>query len=110
MMYASIRGADGQVLGSVAIDPTGPGGMQGQLADAMTKLQQQGGLPQNARPHQPAFLPPGPPQPMSQSRPFLCTMRYLTRTANGQVAWQARTINCPVGLPPGVYTHHHDKL
>lgn len=110
MMYASLRGADGQVLGSVAIDPSAPGGMQGQLADAMVKLQAQGGLPQNARPPQPAFLPPGPPQPTSQSRPFICQLRYLTRLSNGQVVWQQRAINCPVGLPPGIYTHHHTSL
>jgi len=110
MMYAQLRGADGRILGSVAVDPSAPGGMQGQLADAMTKLQQHEGIPQNARPQQPQFLPPGPPQPVSQSRPFLCTLRYLTRLANGQVTWQTRTINCPVGLPPGTYTHMHDRL
>jgi hypothetical protein len=106
MMYANIRGADGQVLGNVAIDPSAPGGLQGALADAVSKLQQTSGLPQNARPNQPMFLPPGPPQPVSQSRPFVCQLRYVTRLANGQTGWAVRAINCPAGLPPGVYTHH----
>lgn len=109
MMFASFRGSDGQVLGQVAIDPSAHGGMQGALADAMNRLQQPEGLPQNARPQQPAFLPPGPPQPVSQSRPFICQLRYLTRLANGQVVWQTRSINCPVGLPPGIYTHHPSR-
>jgi hypothetical protein len=104
-MYASIRGADGANLGSIAVDPTAPGGMQGQLANAMQALQQQHGLPQNARPLPPALLPPGGPQAVSQSRPFICQMRYLTRTPNGQVQWATRSINCPVGLPPGMYVH-----
>jgi hypothetical protein len=105
MMYASIRGADGQVLGNVAIDPTAPGGLQGQLSSAVDSLQRPQGLPQNARPVPPSFLPPGPPQPTSQSRPFVCQMRYLTRTPNGAVQWAVRSINCPVGLPPGIYIH-----
>lgn len=106
MMYANIRGADGQVLGSVAIDPTAPGGMQGQLANAMQALQSPRGAPfQSNRPLPPALLPPGPPQPVSESRPFVCQLRYLTRAPNGQVQWATRSINCPVGLPPGIYTH-----
>lgn len=104
-MYATIRGADGANLGSVAVDPTAPGGMQGQLAAAVGRLQQTRGqgLPQNARPLPPALLPPGPPQPVSESRPFVCQLRYLTRTPEGRVQWATRSINCPVGLPPGVY-------
>jgi hypothetical protein len=109
MMYASFRGADGQVLGSVAIDPSAQGGLQGALSDAMNKLQDRGssGLPMNARPVQPGFLPPGAYQnlPYSQSRPFICQMRYLTRSANGAVHWQTHSITCPVGLPPGIYIH-----
>jgi hypothetical protein len=108
MMYASFRGADGQVLGNVAIDPSAAGGLQGALAQAMNQIQErpQQGLPMNARPVQPAFLPPGPPQPVSQSRPFICQLRYLTRSANGAVSWQTRSINCPMGLPPGIYIHN----
>lgn len=105
MMYASFRGADGQVLGQVAVDPNQAGGLQGALADAVEKLQRTGNLPMNARPVPPAFLPPGPPQPVSQSRPFVCQLRYLTRAPNGQVLWAVRSINCPVGLPPGTYIH-----
>jgi len=105
MMYASFRGADGQVLGQVAIDPSAHGGLQGALSDAVEKLQRTSGLPMNARPIPPGFLPPGPPQPVSQSRPFVCQMRYLTRAPNGQVLWAVRSINCPVGLPPGTYIH-----
>jgi hypothetical protein len=106
MMYANIRGADGAVLGSVAVDPTAPGGMRGQLANAMQMIQQQShGLPQNARPLPPALMPPQGGQPVSQSRPFVCQLRYLTRTPNGQVQWATRAINCPVGLPPGMYVH-----
>lgn len=110
MMYANLRGADGRVLGSVAIDPSAHNNLQSAFADAMVKLQQQGGLPQNARPPQPTFLPPGPPQPTSQSRPFICQMRFLTRLSNGQVTWTTRAINCPVGLPPGIYTHQHTSI
>jgi hypothetical protein len=109
MMYANIRGADGQVLGSVAIDPTAPGGMQGQLADAVQKLQaQQGhGVPQGARPLPPNILPSGAyqSQPYSQSRPFVCQMRYQTRAPNGAVVWATQSITCPAGLPPGIYVH-----
>lgn len=104
-MYASFRGADGSVLGSVPIDPTRPGGMQSELADAVQRLQHTGNLPTPARPMQPMFLPPGPPQPVSQSRPFVCQLRYLQRAANGQLQWATRAINCPVGLPPGDYIH-----
>jgi hypothetical protein len=108
MMYASIRGADGTVLGNVAVDPTAPGGLQGALSNAVESLQRGGHhLPQNARPSQPGFLPPGATtsNPTSQSRPFICQMRFLTRTPNGQIQWAVRSINCPVGLPPGVYIH-----
>jgi len=105
MMYANIRGADGTILGSVAVDPTAPGGMQGQLANAVQRLQQTHGLPHGARPIPPAFLSPGPSQPVSQSRPFVCQLQYLTRMPNGQVRWAVRSINCPVGLPPGIYVH-----
>lgn len=109
MMYANLRDANGQILGSVAVDPTAPGGMQGQLADAMSKLQQTGALPQPGRPMQPGFLPPGgypgPLQPVSQSMPFVCQMRYQARVANGGVQWMTRSIPCPQGLPPGIYIH-----
>lgn len=109
MMYANLRGANGQILGSVAIDPTAPGGMQGQLADAVSKLQQTGPLPMAARPMQPGILPPGgypgPLQPVSQSMPFVCQLRYMTKMANGAVQWVTRAIPCPPGLPPGIYIH-----
>jgi hypothetical protein len=71
----------------------------------MQKLQQTQGLPHAARPLPGGYLPPGPPQPTSQSRPFVCQLRYVTRTPNGQVQWATRSINCPVGLPPGTYVH-----
>lgn len=112
MMYANLRGANGEILGSVAIDPTAPGGMQGQLADAVQRMQQQGapgaGVPHGAaRPMQPGILPPNAYQsmPVSQSRPFICTLRYMTRAPNGAVQWATRAINCPPGLPPGIYVH-----
>lgn len=108
MMYANLRGANGEILGSVAIDPTAPGGMQGQLADAVQRMQQQPpGLPHAARPMQPGVLPPNAYQsmPVPQSRPFVCTLRYMTRAANGGVQWATRAITCPQGLPPGIYVH-----
>jgi hypothetical protein len=107
MMYANLRDANGNVLGSVAVDPTQAGGLQGALSDAMQKLQQTRGLPQAARPHGPGFLPPNAHQnqPYSQSRPFVCQMRYMTRAPNGAVVWATTSITCPPGLPPGVYIH-----
>ncbi len=108
MMYANLRGANGEVIGSVAVDPTQPGGLQGALNSAMQRLQQQGhNLPAPGRPPQPSFLPPGAnqSQPYSQSRPFVCEMRYQTRNSAGQIVWAAQSITCPPGLPPGVYIH-----
>lgn len=111
MMYANLRGANGQILGSVAIDPTAPGGMQGQLGAAVQAMQaqQSRGVPQGARPLPPAVLPPGgypgPLQPVSQSTPFVCQLRYMTRAPNGAVTWATRSIPCPTGLPPGIYIH-----
>lgn len=106
MMYANLRGPNGQVLGAVAVDPTAAGGLGGALNDAMQKLQQQGhNLPTPARPPQPSFLPPGAnqSQPYSQSRPFLVELRYQTRAANGQMVWAAQTITAPPGVPMGIY-------
>lgn len=106
MMYANLRGPNGESLGAVAVDPTQAGGLQGALNDAMQKLQQQGhNLPHAARPHQPSLLPPGAnqSQPYSQSRPFLIELRYQTRAPNGGVVWAAQTITAPPGVPPGVY-------
>lgn len=107
MMYANLRGPNGQVLGTVAIDPTAPGGMQGQLADAVGKLQQTGALPHAARPMQPGYVPPGAyhSQPRSGSMPFVCEMRFQAQVAGGGVQWMTRSIPCPPGLPPGVYIH-----
>jgi hypothetical protein len=109
MMYANIRGADGTVLGNVAVDPTAPGGLQGALNDAVQRLQNTHGTPvQHGRPIPPGLLPPGgypgPQQAVSQSMPFVCQLRYLTRAPNGATGWAVRSIPCPVGLPPGVYT------
>ena len=76
MMYANLRGANGQILGSVAIDPTQPGGLQGQLGAAVQALQTQQNqtVPPGAmRPGTPGYLPPTAYQnaPYSQSRPFV---------------------------------------
>ena len=113
MMYANIRGADGSMLGSVAIDPTAPGGLQGQLANAVQSLQHPHGapVPGQGRPIPPGYLPPGAyqSQPTSQSRAFVCQLRYMARGPNGQVQWATRSINCPVGLPPGIYYHTPDQ-
>lgn len=38
MLYANIRGADGSLIGSRAIDPTAPGGLQGQLQDVANQM------------------------------------------------------------------------
>jgi len=106
MMYANLRGPNGESLGAVAVDPTQAGGLQGALSDAMQKLQQQGhNLPTPGRPPQPGYLPPGAnqSQPYSQSRPFVCELRYQTRNAAGQMVWAAQTITAPPGVPPGVY-------
>jgi hypothetical protein len=106
MMYANLRDPNGQVLGTVAVDPTKPGGMRGALGDAVQKLQAQGhNLPMAPRPPQPSILPPGAhqSQPYSQSRPFLVELRYRTRLADGRVTWAAQTITAPPGVPPGVY-------
>lgn len=108
MMYANLRGPNGESLGAVAVDPTQPGGLGGALNDAVQKLQAQGhNLPTPGRPPQPSFLPPGAnqSQPYSQSRPFVCEMRYMTRAPNGQVVWASQSITCPPGMPPGVYIH-----
>lgn len=106
MMYANLRGPNGEQLGSTAIDPTAAGGLQRALGDAVERLQTPHGAPvMQGRPIPPALLPPGPPQPVSQSRPFVCQLRYLTRAPNGVVQWAVRSINCPMGLPPGIYTH-----
>lgn len=106
MMYANLRDASGNVVGSVPVDPTKAGGLGGALNDAMQRLQQQGhNLPTPARPPQPSFLPPGAnqSQPYSQSRPFVCELRYQTRNAAGQVVWAAQSITAPPGVPPGIY-------
>jgi hypothetical protein len=109
MMYANLRDANGHSLGTVAVDPTAPGGMRNQLADAVAKLQQGRPLPTAAMPLQPGILPPGgypgPLQPVSQSMPFVCHLRYLAKLPNGQTQWVSRAIPCPQGLPPGVYIH-----
>jgi len=105
MMYANLRDANGNTIGSVPVDPTQPGGLQGALSDAVQRLQSQGhNLPMAQRPMQPTFMPPGPSGPTSQSRPFVCQLRYMARAANGQAQWMTRSINCPAGLPPGIYT------
>jgi len=106
MMYANLRGPNGEALGAVAVDPTAQGGLGGALNDAVQKLQQQGhNLPIAPRPPQPPYLPTGAnqSQPYSQSRAFLCELRYQTRNANGQMVWAAQTITAPPGVPPGVY-------
>jgi len=106
MMYANLRGPDGTILGSVQVDPTAPGGLQGALNNAVQRLQTQSShLPNAQRPLQPGFMPPGPSGPTSQSRPFVCQLRFMARQANGQMQWMTRAINCPAGLPPGLYTH-----
>jgi hypothetical protein len=108
-MYANLRDASGNMVGSVAVDPTQAGGLQGALSDAMQKLQhaQGQGVPHQARPLPPGYLPPGAgqSQPYSQSRPFVCQMRYQTRAPNGQVVWATQSITCPPGMPPGIYIH-----
>ena len=106
MMYANLRDANGNVVGSVAVDPTKQGGLGGALNDAISRLQQQGhNLPTPARPPQPSFMPPGAgqSQPYSQSRPFVIELRYMTRAANGQMMWSSQTITAPPGVPPGIY-------
>lgn len=108
MMYANLRDANGNTVGSVAVDPTKAGGLGGALHDAVQRLQQQGhNLPAPARPPFPGVLPPGAgqSQPYSQSRPFICEMRYMTRAPNGQMVWASQSITCPVGMPPGIYIH-----
>jgi hypothetical protein len=108
-MYANLRDANGNVLGSVAVDPTQAGGLQGALSDAMQKLQaaQGQGLPMANLPPMPSALPPGArmSQPYSQSRPFVCQLRYMTQAPNGQMVWATTAIPCPQGLPPGIYIH-----
>lgn len=109
MMYANLRDAAGNVVGSVAVDPTQQGGLQGALYDAVQKLQagQSQGVPMQSRPLPPGILPTNAYQsmPQSQSRPFVCQMRYQTRAPNGGIVWATTSIPCPPGLPPGVYIH-----
>ncbi len=87
MMIAQIRGADGAILGSHAVDPTAPGGLQAQLAN----------LPR----------PEGPRVPMQQTQAAQVFLRYQLMLPGGGSRWHVVAISTPQGsgIPAGVYTH-----
>lgn len=106
-MYANIRGADGESLGSVPVDPT-KGDMQGQITAALAQMRAQAAsppiLPSPPQARAPVFHHQTQSQPQSPPfvRPQLCYLQYPV-VQGGKTRWMAQAMTCPPGVPPGHY-------
>jgi len=121
MMYGIVKNAQGQVTGQHAVDPTAPGGIQGQMTQIAT-AQGTFGAPSGRRPVAPPQGPrpvappqgprpvvpqrgPGPAVPQRGVQPAQVFLRFHIRLPNGQAQLVTRAIQLSpaMGVPPGVY-------
>jgi hypothetical protein len=100
-MFATIKGPDGQVLGSVPVDPSQPGGINQQIRAAVTQMQQHGTIPQTQR-HSPQRTPIVQDTPNQYAQQTV-RMRFIARGPNGQPQWMEQVVPCPPGVMPGTY-------
>lgn len=104
MMYGIVKNAQGQVTGQHAVDPTAPGGIQGQMTQIAT-AQGSFGAPSGRRPAVPPQRGPGPAVPQRGVQPAQVFLRFHVRLPNGQAQLVTRAIQLSpaMGVPPGVY-------
>lgn len=108
MMYGIVKNARGEVTGQHAVDPTAPGGIQGQMTQIATA---QGAFGAPSRPVAPSsrgVVPqrgPGPVVPQRGVQPAQVFLRFHVRLPNGQAQLVTRAIqlSSAMGVPPGVY-------
>lgn len=98
MMIGTIRGVDGAILGQHSIDPTAPGGMQGQLGRIARAHMGEAGMPAPpASPNAGASVPSVPPHTVM--------LRFQMTLPGGYTQMVTRAIPMPpgTGIPAGVY-------
>ncbi len=106
-MFATLKGPDGNTIGSVPVDPSAPGGINSQIQAAMQQYQQNGTYPQTQR-HSPqrTGVVQNTPNQFAQAT---VRMRYIVRGNNGQPQWTEQVAPCPPGVRPGTYVFVGDR-
>lgn len=107
MMYGIVKNAQGQVTGQHAVDPTAPGGLQGQVTQIAGNMFG-APPPRPATPPRPAAAAsrgPGPAVPQRGVQPAQVFLRFHVRLPNGraQLVTRAIQLSPAMGIPPGVY-------
>ena len=103
MMYGVVKNSQGQIVGQHKVDPTAPGGIQGQM-DQIAIAQGQGAAPAPRRGAGPAVPQPG-------VMPAQVFRQFQIRLPNGQTQQVTRAIQLSpaMGIPPGVYVLHAQR-
>jgi hypothetical protein len=105
MMYGVVKNSQGQIVGQHKVDPTAPGGIQGQM-NQIAAAQGAGPGPAQAL-HRGA----GPAVPQPGVMPAQVFLQFQIRLPNGQTQQVTRAIQLSpaMGIPPGVYVLHAQR-